>query len=616
MTLSTHYREVLNALGFHGRPFIDKVVEKMSEEWSDVNIFIVDAPTGYGKTALSMSIAKYSIEEEFKAVIAYPLRALLEDQLRKFKEVFEALKVREKLGVDGEVVEARYMNYFNSKYLVKPVTLTTVDMLSMMVAGVPPEDLSKVSKALTSWTSRESLGHYIFSWASSLSSNIVVDEVHLLGESGKGLGFIRFLAEAAVEFGTHLVLMSATVTDALLERSLPPDVRGGKKVKVFKFTEHVRQAGINDPFIRGRVQKRYSMTYLPIKEGEERKLIDWVAKKISDVGLNNAKVLMVFNTVKEAVRTFKLISEHPAVTHLQHFLIHSKLTGKDKEMVSCRLTSLQNAGGGYVVVATQSVEAGVDITSNILVTDISAPTALVQRFGRFLRREDEVEGEALIWWTADVNGNPRKSGCPKDPLYKVYRFEEVKSLLEFLRNARDINLHLPELPEVVKGVGYLEAFQSVECGMKEVPLNLHHHLSDILMDFDSGSRRAAELLRDLGGSFIRDASLTSVVPENLLTDNIREVLKECAVPVSAIELCRMLTEGKIKEAIMSDHRIVELKSLQMFNELLGACRRIRLCDQVSVVWAARKLTEFQTLNGVEAFITSARYVEGVGLEFL
>ncbi|NON61637.1 DEAD/DEAH box helicase, partial [Acidianus sp. RZ1] len=55
------------------RPFIDKVVEELDK--SEDN-FLVEAPTGYGKTAITLSLAKSELEGGYKLVVAYPLRSL------------------------------------------------------------------------------------------------------------------------------------------------------------------------------------------------------------------------------------------------------------------------------------------------------------------------------------------------------------------------------------------------------------------------------------------------------------------------------------------------------------------------------------------------------------
>ncbi len=617
MSIISNYKEILKIKDFRGRPFVDRVVSKMSELWSDVNVFLVDAPTGYGKTLISMSVAKYSVEEELKAIVAYPLRALLENQLSSFREVFRKARFKE------GIVDARYMGYFGSHYLVKPVTLTTVDMLSMTIAGVPPEDLGKVSKSLTSWTSTDSLGHYVFSWGSTLSSNVVIDEVHLLGDSAKGLGFIRFLSELVADVGTHLILMSATLTDELVKEAVPPALQSTGKVKVLKFSDYVRSEGSRDPFVEGRVRKKYGIELKPVTNGGVEQVLQWVKLKALTRGLRSSRILLIFNTVREAVEAYESVSNDEVLSKLKHFIIHSKLTRRDRERVSEEVTRLsESEGGSYVVVATQAVEAGVDITSNILATDAAPAATIVQRFGRFLRREGELEGEALIWWSADTEGGLIKSGCGEEAIYKVYRAEDVKSFLKWIKDVKTPNLHLPEIPEGFEGVGYLQAFKpGVNEGIVEgvEAVELPKYLKDILLDFEQGSKRAAELLRRLGGSFIREASLTSVIPSNLLKGNrdLKAVLKEASIPVSSGELCRMLREDYVAGVVTErDYFSREkLSSLIMFRKLMNSCKDLRKCSSEGMIKVARDLMDFQNLNGVVAFVTSLNYREGIGLEF-
>ena len=181
-----------------------------------------------------------------------------------------------------------------------------------------------------------------------------------------------------------------------------------------------------------------------------------------------------------------------------------------------------------------------------------------------------------------------------------------------------INFHLPDLPEEVAGVaGYLDVFKVVE-GVSHPAMGwneLSKYLSDILLDFEEGSRRAAELLLKLGGSFVRDASLVSVIPQNLLEkEGLVNRLGKYLIPISAGEFCRMLSKGMIIKAITGKGRLVELESLIGFYELRNRCRYMRPCRDPSVVYVAKALSEVQTLNSVEAFVTKLNYMEGVGLE--
>ena len=72
----------------------------MSSKWDNKNIFIVEAPTGYGKTTLTATLALYTLKNELKTIIVYPLRSLLEDQYKKFSKL---------LG-EEDVLGKRYMH--------------------------------------------------------------------------------------------------------------------------------------------------------------------------------------------------------------------------------------------------------------------------------------------------------------------------------------------------------------------------------------------------------------------------------------------------------------------------------------------------------------------------
>jgi CRISPR-associated endonuclease/helicase Cas3 len=100
------------------RKFIDYAISVLNDKWNEYNIFIIDAPTGYGKTTISASISLFTINEELKSIVILPLRSLIEDQYERFKKI-------------TEFVGKRYMNNPDSKYLLKPVTLTTIDTFAL-----------------------------------------------------------------------------------------------------------------------------------------------------------------------------------------------------------------------------------------------------------------------------------------------------------------------------------------------------------------------------------------------------------------------------------------------------------------------------------------------------
>ena len=530
-TLLTHYRSVLSELGWGGRPAIDEAIEVMDSAWEGGGVFLVEAPTGYGKTAVSLAVARYSVVEEAKAVIAYPLRTLLEDQLGRFEQVF------------GELVGARYMMNSGSPYLVKPVTLTTIDTLSMTYLGLAPEDLNKVMRGYDDGTATRSLGHYLFSRASVMMSNVVIDEAHLMADLPRGLDVLVALAATLADEGARLVLMTATAP-----KKLPELLR--RAVGADAFTHIPFRPRSGDPFVEERERKEYSVEARPSTVAE---VVEWVASAGEGMGRRGA--LLVFNTVAEAVEAFKHLSRAGGwVSGAEKVLIHSRFAAAHRRALSERLRAVQASGRDYVVVATQVVEAGVDMTSNIFASDAAPPTSLIQRAGRFLRR-GEAAGKALIWWSEGGDDGLSTRVRGGEETYKVYPAGLVRETIEWVRRGRP-GLHLPTYPSGSRE-GYADLIDKAYEGAYSVAHSLVTKLEDIIRDVDYGPQRVARLVDELGGSLLRDDALVPVVPEALLRKGLGPA--EASVPITSRLAARLVREGLVKGVLKSDGSITPIE---------------------------------------------------------
>lgn len=110
------------------------------------------------------------------------------------------------------------------------------------------------------------------------------------------------------------------------------------------------------------------------------------------------QTLVVVNTVKRARETYREIKKaYGAGEHPQIELIHSRFRPAERERWHKLFNEKVEAdGAGRIIVATQVIEAGVDISSRLLVTDLAPFSSLVQRFGR-CNRNGEYE-QAEIYW--------------------------------------------------------------------------------------------------------------------------------------------------------------------------------------------------------------------------
>jgi len=107
-------------------------------------------------------------------------------------------------------------------------------------------------------------------------------------------------------------------------------------------------------------------------------------------------------------------------------LVHSRFRPKDRQ----RHAELLTAEGDRIVIATQAVEAGVDVSARVLITELAPWSSLVQRFGRCNRRA-EFDDAKVIWIDIEVNDD-------KDALARPYTKAELDSAKEVLRTLSDV----------------------------------------------------------------------------------------------------------------------------------------------------------------------------------
>jgi len=127
--------------------------------------------------------------------------------------------------------------------------------------------------------------------------------------------------------------------------------------------------------------------------------------------------LVVVNRVGRAQRTYQAVRElgdrqggSPNVR-----LIHSRFRPVERRVVQKQALderTISPDGPGRIVVTTQAVEAGVDISATTLFTELAAWSSLVQRFGRCNRRGicgDDSRPEAEVFWIDIDTSDTKKS---------------------------------------------------------------------------------------------------------------------------------------------------------------------------------------------------------------
>ncbi|AWR98108.1 CRISPR-associated helicase Cas3' [Acidianus sulfidivorans JP7] len=346
-SLIDFYNDFITKHGYEERKGIEDTLRNL-ENGHNV---ILKAPTGYGKTTLTMILANAvssDIDLGSRVIHVLPYRAIVQDLYKKLKSNAE------KGIIYTKSIGAQDMDYHDSPFFMKKVNVTTLDTFILNLFKLPTVDFKSVFKNYGS--------HYEFPRALIYSSIVIFDEFHLLGEDGKSLGAGLAALEVLSDAGVPIVVTSATI-DKGLEKIIMD--RLGKSVKVVNATDF----------------KVDRTVHVNVLEREE--------EAISIAEANNGKrVLLVYNTRAGAIEGYMRLKERG----LSPILIHSKFNRKDREN---KVSEILEKDKSRLVVSTQVIEAGVDTSFDVLITEACPSHNLIQRAGRVARYSKDNKGEKL-----------------------------------------------------------------------------------------------------------------------------------------------------------------------------------------------------------------------------
>lgn len=109
----------------------------------------------------------------------------------------------------------------------------------------------------------------------------------------------------------------------------------------------------------------------------------------------SAQTLVILNNVGRAQQLFQLLRKKR--TDKADLLIHARFRPPERAEQLRRLRD-DESGVDRIVVATQAIEAGVDVSSKVMFTELAPWASLVQRFGRCNRDGKHNESGARIFW--------------------------------------------------------------------------------------------------------------------------------------------------------------------------------------------------------------------------
>lgn len=211
----------------------------------------------------------------------------------------------------------------------------------------------------------------------------VFDEIQLMGP---GLPTSRQLEGLRRSLGTAVpctsTWMSATVTESALATVDLPDIGVRHELERDDRT--------------GRLATRLGATRLVgrANASDRATYVKDVARAIHAAHVPGTRTIAVFNTVRRAVDAALALRR---LGGARVVLVHSRFRPLDrKHHLDAALEPVDACGPGVIVVTTQVLEAGVDVTSDTLFTEAALWSSVVQRAGR-CNRDGESPGARLLW---------------------------------------------------------------------------------------------------------------------------------------------------------------------------------------------------------------------------
>lgn len=385
--------------GAQAIPFQRKVYDAIASDRS----VVLQAPTGAGKTFAALAplaLGAWGVgngEPASKLIYSLPLRVLAGSLRDQYRTLFQAKAGAAAHGADlhfttqyGGAAEDEFLDlkYGPDSVAKRGVVFATIDQTLSGFLGVPLSLPNRLANVL---------------YGSVLSGALVFDEVHLLEADKSFTTALHLLKQSP----WPVLVMTATMS-AALRRDLCRALDAEEIVVDDEDLPHIQS--------QHDTVKHVEVCTTPL---DGRTLVDHLGRR----------TLVLCNTVDRAQEVYgdfcNALESEPDATEVM--LLHSRFLPKDREAKESKLRDwfAEKNTGRYVLVSTQVVEAGLDISCDVMHTEASPADSFLQRIGRSARFEGEHEAMVYVY-----PPDPERGDKP----YLPYRKDPVEATLQVLRD--------------------------------------------------------------------------------------------------------------------------------------------------------------------------------------
>ncbi|MBC6003624.1 MAG: CRISPR-associated helicase Cas3' [Paeniclostridium sordellii] len=300
---------------------LTEVQEKINKCNINKNQLILSS-CGSGKTEASYYMVK---KWNKKVLYAYPMKTLassIHNRLNKYEQILNS----------GKVWTIQHSSANEDKFLSGDMCITTIDQVLSGYLAIGTQSFIKGKNVVI--------------------SNFIFDEIQLF-EPGKTLKTTICMLDKLKDNGNKFVIMTATMPKKLID------------------------------FLADRYDMQVTITDKPSVDNREVKLYyqeDLNIKKIEDF---DTKQIIICNSQKEQEEIYNNINNKDRV-----ILLNNKLLKEDREnieMLVFKYFGKESEENDKILITTQIVEAGMDISATRMYSSLSPIDSLIQREGRVCR---------------------------------------------------------------------------------------------------------------------------------------------------------------------------------------------------------------------------------------
>jgi CRISPR-associated endonuclease/helicase Cas3 len=375
--------------GYHPFPYQRHLGEKA---WPE----LIEIPTGLGKTA-AVIVAwihkrlNNDSETPLRLVYCLPMRVLVEQTYDLSLKWIEAgIKYFNENNVCSPKVYLLMGGENDSEWAEHPeepaIIIGTQDML-LSRALMRGYGMSRYQ-----WPVHFALLHNDALW--------VFDEVQLMGPGlATSAQLEAFRRNFKVARPSRTIWLSATLNPRWLGTvDMQPYLEGASPLKLNSDEQELDLVKSRREAVKRLTKSSLQLTAENQKQSAKGYL-ETLAEDVLKKHVNGTTTLVILNTVERVQNLFTVI-DRKKTGNIETILVHSRFRPQERKLLNKTLTENTIAkGAGRIIVATQAVEAGVDMTCRTLFTEIAPWPSLVQRFGRCNRYGEANEcGGADIYW--------------------------------------------------------------------------------------------------------------------------------------------------------------------------------------------------------------------------